>query len=233
MSWWYGYADRILGDKDLLTGAKPGGLSRRVYNLLIGGIVTASLVIIGLMCVCIYAAPGVLSFVHTYAPFLVVVVIVGALVGIVIFASGVVNTGGNIIAVVIGYGILLLLMGLTAAWSVVEECCSLYSATGILGTIGVDIAIIIIFAILGFIRPSISKRLLAVCFWSLAVALIIELAMILLFDAHRTWVDRAANAMVCGFIGWNLHLANNDESTVQNAFWYSFVTVVCFRVFCF
>lgn len=230
MSWWYGYADRILGDKDLLTGAEPGGLSRRVYNLLIGGIATASLVIIGLMCVCIYATPEALSFMYTNIPFFGVVVIVGVLVGLLTLLAGGANTG-NVIVSVIGYGILLPLMGLSVACNGIEECRSLYSATGVLGTIGVAIATTITFAILGFIRPSVFRQP-AVTLWSLAIALIIELTMILLFDVHHTWADRSAIAIFCVFAGWNLHVANNDTPTTPGAFWYSFISVVIFCAFC-
>ena len=115
MSWEYDHTDRVL-DEDLLVRAKPGGLSRRIYNLLIGGIVTASLVIIGLMYAYFNTVPGAMNFMLD--PAVCIGCIILPFVGILVMFIG--KSRDSIPMMIVGYSIMTLTLGLPVAWASAE-----------------------------------------------------------------------------------------------------------------
>lgn len=210
MSWEYDHTDRVL-DEDFLVRAKPGGLSRRIYNLLIGGIVTASLVIIGLMYAYFDTVPGAMNFMLD--PAVCIGCIILPFVGILVMFIG--KGRDSIPMMIVGYGIMTLTLGLPVAWASAE-----YTALSVLNAVVATAVITATFATLGFIRPDIFRQLYVVCFWGLTAMIIIELVM-LLFGVHHTWQDWVVIAIFCGFIGYDFYNAANDEPTVDNAIIYA------------
>lgn len=212
MSWQYDYTNRTIDEREVsnrLARTKPGGLSRRAYHFLIGAIVAASLMIIGLEYTYCLNNPWIIESLNLA---FVIACYVVPFAGIIIMAlAGREHLG----LMVVGYCMVTLTLGFLMAIVLTG-----YTAASIQRAILITAIIAISFATLGFAWPQLFRRIFPICVAALGIMIIIEIVMMFL-SIPSGWNDWVVIVIFCGLIGYDFYQAATDEPTVDNAIWYA------------
>ena len=212
MSWQYDYTNRTIDERevsDRLARTKPGGLSRRAYHFLIGAIVAASLMTIGLEYTYCLNNPWIIESLNLA---FVIACYVVPFAGIIIMAlAGREHLG----LMVVGYCMVTLTLGFLMAIVLTG-----YTAASIQRAILITAIIAISFATLGFAWPQLFRRIFPICVAALGIMIIIEIVMMFL-SIPSGWNDWVVIVIFCGLIGYDFYQAATDEPTVDNAIWYA------------
>ena len=199
-----------------LYGASDAPLiSRRTYNALCFGLVTASFLVMYLM----YglAAAGVLD--GLLAPgaggiVTLVVALVGTIGGILLMGSG--KKSQSVGVSLAGYLLFSLTFGLTIALALEH-----YTGQTISSAFGITACLAGIFLIAGVTFPDFFASIGHLLFLSLIALIAAEIVGTLVFHANQTVFDYIAILVFCGFIGYDSYQLAADDPTVPNAIWHA------------
>ena len=199
-----------------LYGASDAPLiSRRAYNALCFGLVTASFAIMYLMYALVTG--GALNDLFSSGTGAIVTLIVsigGTIGGIVAMGSG--KKSQSVGVSLAGYLVFSLTFGFTLALALEH-----YTGQTISSALGITACLAGIFLIAGVTFPEFFASIGRLLFLSLVGLIVAELIAVLVFHANQTIFDYITILVFCGFIGYDSLQLAVDDPTVPNAIWHA------------
>lgn len=183
-------------------------LSRRAYNLIMGGLVTLGFAIVGASGL-IATSPGFLMAV--YENYLAVMLgsVVASFVGIGVLSAGMKREGfGMALA---GYALVVCSMGFTTGLIL-----PFYDLPTIANAFVGTMLIAALFTLLGSTFPAFFARIQSTILFAM-LALLVVSTVTALMGMDMGWLDYAVILVFCGFIGWDTYRAQQCEPTVKMA----------------
>jgi len=183
-------------------------LSRRAYNLIMGGLVMLGFLVIG-ACAALAATPGFLLAVYqNYFPIMLGSVI-ASLAGIIVLHLGMKREGfGMALA---GYALVIGSIGFTTGLVL-----PMYDLPSIANAFVGTALIAALFTLLGAAFPAFFARVQGIALTAL-FALIIVSVVGSFMGVAMGWLDYAVILVFCGFIGYDTYRAQQCEATVKMA----------------
>lgn len=183
-------------------------LSRRTYNLLMGGLVALGFVVIG-ACALMTASPAFLLAVYENYLAVCLVSLAASIGGIAVLHAGMRREGfGMALA---GYALVVCSMGFTTGLIL-----PYYDLPSIANAFVGTALIAALFTLLGATYPQVFAQMRGV-----AVAALLSLLLVSIVGSiagwAMGWLDYAVVLVFCGFIGWDTYRAQQCEPTVKMA----------------
>ena len=202
-------AERQYGELGYATSSPT--ISRRAYNALTFGIVTASFLITWFEYNLIMGGP--LSFLLNSFPALIISCVL-SIVGLIVMGQGKSKQQVGLSAA--GFGVFTLTFGATTALAL-----TYYDITTIGYAFLITACISGIFLIAGIIFPEFFRRIGGVLMIGIFALLIMQLVAGLIFHVSPTWLEYVAIVLFCGFLGYDAYMMSADAPTVPNAIFYA------------
>ena len=194
------------------TGPAPKLISRRLYNLVLTGLIVLSFAIMG-ACSQITSTLEFWMFVSRNPLMFSMLTLVGSFGGLIVMSIA--RARENITMGMIGFTIFTLTFGFTTSLAL-----TMYSLETISVAFTATAAIMVVFGVAGIAFPRFFERVLPVCCLGLFAVLIVELVLMLL-GVQQTMTDIVVILLFCGFIGYDVHRAATAVPTLTNAVWYA------------
>lgn len=193
-------------------GPAPKLISRRLYNVVLTGLVVLSFVI---MAACSY-------FTNTIAFAYFVIqnplaftfgTIGGSIVGLICMSIG--RSKENLALALVGYAVFSLTFGFTTSLAL-----SYYSLASISMAFSATAGIMVVFGAAGIMFPQFFARIQGIICFGLLAMIVVELVLMFL-GVQQTFTDIVVVLLFCGFIGYDVYRAQADAPTLVNALWYA------------
>lgn len=183
-------------------------LSRRTYNLLMGGLVVLGFAVIG-ACSFLVTAPSFLLAIYENYFAVMIGSLIASIAGVVVLNMGMKREGfGMALA---GYALVVCSMGFTTGLIL-----PYYSLPSIADAFVGTALIAALFTLLGASYPQIFARIHGVACVAL-LALVVVGVVGSLMGVAMGWLDYAVILVFCGFIGYDTYRAQQCEPTVKMA----------------
>lgn len=183
-------------------------LSRRMYNLVMGGLVILGFAIIGI-CAGIATTPGFLYAVYQNYVAIMIGSTVVSFAGIFVISAGMKREGFGM--ALLGYFMVICSLGFTTG--LILPAYNLPSiANAFVGTT----LIAALFTLLGASYPQFFMRIQGIAVTALLALIIVGIVGSLMGFA-MSWLDYAVILVFCGFIGFDTYRAQQCEPTVKMA----------------
>lgn len=183
-------------------------LSRRTYNLLMGGLVMLGFAVIAL-CAGLASTPGFLYAVLDNYPAVTIGSLVASIAGVVVINLGMKREGFGM--ALGGYALVVCSIGFTTGLLL-----PLYDLPSIANAAVGTALIAMLFTLLGASYPRVFARVQGVAVVSLLALLLVGLVGGLM-GMPLGWLDYAIILVFCGFIGYDTYRAQQCEPTVKMA----------------
>lgn len=190
----------------------PRLISRRLYNLVLTGLVLLSFVIMA-ACSQMTSTLAFWMFVSANPLMFTLLTLVGSFGGIIVMSIA--RSRENLTLGMIGYTIFTLTFGFTTSMVL-----SMYSLDTITAAFTATAGIMIVFGVAGIAFPRFFERIMPVCALGLLAVIVVEFAL-MLFNVQQSLTDIAVIVLFCGFIGYDVHRASTAVPTLSNAIWYA------------
>lgn len=190
----------------------PQLISRRLYNLVLTGLVLLSFVIMA-ACSQMTSTLAFWMFVSANPLTFTLLTLVGSFGGIIVMSIA--RSRENLTLGMIGYTIFTLTFGFTTSMVL-----SMYSLDTITAAFTATAGIMIVFGVAGIAFPRFFERIMPVCALGLLAVIVVEFAL-MLFNVQQSLTDIAVIVLFCGFIGYDVHRASTAVPTLSNAIWYA------------
>ncbi len=193
-------------------GPAPKLISRRLYNVVLTGLVVLSFVV---MAACSYFTNTI-----TFAYFVIqnplaymLATIGGSIVGLICMSIG--RSKENLALALVGYAVFSLTFGFTTSFAL-----SYYSLASISMAFSATAGIMVVFGAAGIMFPQFFARIQGIICFGLLAMIVVELVLIFL-GVQQTFTDIVVVLLFCGFIGYDVYRAQADTPTLVNALWYA------------
>lgn len=188
----------------------PRLISRRLYNVVLTGIVLLSFVVMAASSH-ITATADFQIFVGNNALTYSVATIVASIVGIVLM--NVARAKENLPIAVVGYALFALSFGFAVSFVLTA-----YSLESLSLAFTATAGIVVVFGVAGFLFPQFFAKIQGVLFTGLLTVVVIEIVLMLM-GVRQSITDVAVILLFCGFIGYDVYRSQTIEPTVTNALW--------------
>lgn len=193
-------------------GPAPRIISRRLYNLLLTGLILAS-----------FAIMGVCSYMTSTADFQVwlaqnsFVYMIGTMIGSFggLIAMNIGRSRENLTLAFIGYALFTLTFGFTTSLAL-----SYYSLESISLAFTATAGIMVVFGVAGMAFPAFFTKVAGVGFTALLALVVIEV-IVSLMGIQQNVTSMIVVVLFCGFIGYDVYRASVATPTVSNALWFA------------
>lgn len=193
-------------------GPAPRLISRRLYNLVLTGLVLLSFAIMA-ACSQMTSTLEFWMFVQRNPLLFTLLTLVGSFGGIIVM--NIARARENLSLGMIGYTVFTLTFGFTTSMVL-----SMYSLDTITAAFTATAGIMVIFGAAGIAFPRFFERLMPICALGLLAVIVVEFAL-MLFGVQQSLTDIAVIVLFCGFIGYDVHRASTAVPTLSNAVWYA------------
>lgn len=193
-------------------GPAPRLISRRLYNLVLTGLVLLSFAIMA-ACSQMTSTLEFWMFVQRNPLLFTLLTLVGSFGGIIVM--NIARARENLSLGMIGYTVFTLTFGFTTSMVL-----SMYSLDTITAAFTATAGIMVVFGAAGIAFPRFFERLMPVCALGLLAVIAVEFAL-MLFGVQQSLTDIAVIVLFCGFIGYDVHRASTAVPTLSNAVWYA------------
>ena len=193
-------------------GPAPRLISRRMYNLVLTGLVLLSFAIMG-ACSQMTSTLDFWMFVGRNPLMFTLLTLVGSIGGIITMSIG--RARESLRLGMIGYTLFTLTFGFTTSMTL-----SMYSMESISAAFTATAGIMIVFGLAGIAFPRFFERIVPICCLGLLAIIVVEFAL-MLFGVQQTLTDIVVILLFCGFIGYDVHRAATAVPTLTNAVWYA------------
>lgn len=193
-------------------GPAPRLISRRLYNLVLTGLVLLSFAIMA-ACSQMTSTLEFWMFVQRNPLLFTLLTLVGSFGGIIVM--NIARARENLSLGMIGYTVFTLTFGFTTSMVL-----SMYSLDTITAAFTATAGIMVVFGAAGIAFPRFFERLMPVCALGLLAVIVVEFAL-MLFGVQQSLTDIAVIVLFCGFIGYDVHRASTAVPTLSNAVWYA------------
>lgn len=201
------YGSPIVSDRPA-----PKLISRRLYNMLLVGLVLLSFVVMAVCSQVASTADFIIGVANNYFGFMIGC-LVASIAGIVVMSIG--RSKESLPMGIVGYALFTLSFGFTTSLTL-----SFYSLESISMAFTGTAAIMVIFGAAGFLFPNLFAKIQGVLGVSLLAIIVVEVAL-MLFGVGQNITDIAVILIFCGFIGFDVYQASTAVPTVTNALWYA------------
>ena len=183
-------------------------LSRRAYNLIMGGLVALGFAVIA-ACAALASTAGFLAAVYENYLMVTIGSFAVSIAGIFVVSAGMKREGyGMALA---GYGLVIASIGFTTGLILpfydLPSIANAFVGTALIATL---------FTLLGAAYPQFFAKIQGVLFGAL-LALILVSVVGMVAGLSMGWIDYAVIVVFCGFIGWDTYRAQQCEPTVKMA----------------
>lgn len=193
-------------------GPAPKIISRRLYNLLLAGLIVLSFVIMG-ACSYVSTTADFQIWVSNNALLYTLAVLFGSLGGLIIMNIG--QAKENLLAGLIGYALFTLTFGFTTSLAL-----SYYSLESISLAFTATAGIMVVFGVAGMAFPQFFTKVAGVGFTALFALIVVELIMSIM-GIQQNITDIVVIVLFCGFIGYDVYRASVATPTATNAIWFA------------
>lgn len=193
-------------------GPAPRLISRRLYNLVLTGLVLLSFAIMA-ACSQMTSTLEFWMFVQRNPLLFTLLTLVGSFGGIIVM--NIARARENLSLGMIGYTVFTLTFGFTTSMVL-----SMYSLDTITAAFTATAGIMVVFGAAGIAFPRFFERLMPICALGLLAVIVVEFAL-MLFGVQQSLTDIAVIVLFCGFIGYDVHRASTAVPTLSNAVWYA------------
>lgn len=193
-------------------GPAPRLISRRMYNLVLTGLVVLSFAVMG-ACSQMTSTLDFWLFVGRNPMMFTLLTLAGSIGGIITMSIG--RARESLTLGMIGYTLFTLTFGFTTSMTL-----SMYSMESISAAFTATAGIMIVFGLAGIAFPRFFERIVPVCCLGLLAVIVVEFAL-MLFGIQQTMTDIVVILLFCGFIGYDVHRAATAVPTLTNAVWYA------------
>lgn len=193
-------------------GPAPRLISRRLYNLVLTGLVLLSFAIMA-ACSQMTSTLEFWMFVQRNPLLFTLLTLVGSFGGIIVM--NIARARENLSLGMIGYTVFTLTFGFTTSMVL-----SMYSLDTITAAFTATAGIMVVFGAAGIAFPRFFERLMPICALGLLAVIVVEFAL-MLFGVQQSLTDIAVIVLFCGFIGYDVHRASTATPTLSNAVWYA------------
>ena len=193
-------------------GPAPRLISRRMYNLVLTGLVLLSFAIMG-ACSQMTSTLDFWMFVGRNPMMFTLLTLVGSIGGIITMSIG--RARESLTLGMIGYTLFTLTFGFTTSMTL-----SMYSMESISAAFTATAGIMIVFGLAGIAFQRFFERIVPICCLGLLAIIVVEFAL-MLFGVQQTLTDIVVILLFCGFIGYDVHRAATAVPTLTNAVWYA------------
>lgn len=201
-----GYAPQYMPTQGQEMAPAAGTISRRAYNLLTFGIVTASFFIVWVtQTVFNLQAPGLVFSIGA---------IILSIAGIFVMGAG--KKKQSIPMTAIGYVMFTMTFGVSLTFAL-----SYYNVGTVAYAFACTACLSGIFMILGVMFPAFFEKVGRICALALIGVIIVEVIATIFFHADQTIFDYIVIAIFCGILGYDSYKMAADEPTVPNAIWHA------------
>ena len=184
----------------------PGTISRRAYNFLTFGIVTASFALVWItQTVFNLQAPGLPVSIAA---------IVASFVGIFVLGAG--KKRQSIPMTLVGYLLFTCTFGVSLTFVLAR-----YNIGTVAYAFACTACLSGIFLILGVMFPDFFAKVGRICVLALIGVIIVEVVATMIFHADQTIFDYIVIAIFCGILGYDSYRMAQDDPTVPNAIWHA------------
>ena len=190
----------------------PKLISRRLYNLVLTGLVVLSFVVMG-VCAQYTSTYAFLVFLMNNTMLFTVGTLVASIGGIILMSIA--RAKENLALGLVGYVLFSVSFGFTTSFIL-----SAYSMETISTAFMATAGIMIVFGGAGIMFPQVFAKIQGVCAVGLLAIIVIELVLALM-GVSQTFTDYAVVLIFCGFIGYDVYRATVAVPTLSNALWYA------------
>lgn len=183
-------------------------LSRRAYNLIMGGLVVLGFLVIG-ACAALASTPGFLLAIYQNYFAVMLGSVAASIAGIVVLHLGMRREGfGMALA---GYALVIASIGFTTGLIL-----PMYDLPSIANAFVGTALIASLFTLLGAAYPAFFARVQGIAMTALLALIVVSLVGSFMGIAMG-WLDYAVILVFCGFIGYDTYRAQQCEATVKMA----------------